>query len=313
MISGFAAAAECGSLTRVAQFAYVPDAWGRPLVPVTLNGRRKLLLVDTGGFNSTLERATVRELGLRTIPVNMGVTTVTGASSNDVVSVAEFLMGGARFRDHYFWIDPDGDPSRIIGEHEMAGLVGAEVLRNYDLELDARGGTVNLFRQDHCPGAVVHWQAERVAVIPFTLGRSLHITLPVILDGREVEAILDTGAADTVLNLSVALGDFAIDLDAPDVQRINQMQRAQREGDRRDPVAEAVYRRRFKVLEVGGLTVTNPMITLLPDLTGNDGGLPDLILGLSTLSKLHLYIAYRERKLYVTPTGSSAAVMPAPQ
>ena len=29
-------------------------------------------------------------------------------------------------------------------------------------------------------------------------------------------------------------------------------------------------------------------------------GLPDLRLGMSTLSKLHVYIAYKERKLYIT-------------
>jgi hypothetical protein len=40
-------------------------------------------------------------------------------------------------------------------------------------------------------------------------------------------------------------------------------------------------------------------------------GLPDLIVGMPVLSKTHMYIAYRERKVYITAPADSAQVQPA--
>ena len=69
-----------------------------------------------------------------------------------------------------------------------------------------------------------------------------------------------------------------------------------------------------------------PMITLLPDMmngavvpqaqTGSligesRRGLPSLILGMSTMADMHVYIAYKERKLYITAANPQPASAPA--
>jgi hypothetical protein len=41
-------------------------------------------------------------------------------------------------------------------------------------------------------------------------------------------------------------------------------------------------------------------------------GLPDLILGMNVLSQMHVYIAYRERKLYITAADPQRAAASAP-
>ena len=70
------------------------------------------------------------------------------------------------------------------------------------------------------------------------------------------------------------------------------------------------------------MTIDNPEINLVPDevkarmpnknrpktgsLTRGDevtSRLPDLTLGMSTLRKMHVYIAYREKKVYITQSG----------
>jgi len=51
---------------------------------------------------------------------------------------------------------------------------------------------------------------------------------------------------------------------------------------------------------MGGVTVTNPRIMLTEGrnfLSSNDA---TILLGMDMLPRLHLYIAYREQKLYVT-------------
>jgi hypothetical protein len=78
------------------------------------------------------------------------------------------------------------------------------------------------------------------------------------------------------------------------------------------------FRYRFKSLSIGGLTINNPLIYILPNLAQqrfhhNHLGMadldpqyaprldsPDVILGMDVISKLHLYISYKEQKIYLT-------------
>jgi hypothetical protein len=118
------------------------------------------------------------------------------------------------------------------------------------------------------------------------------------------------------LNLAVATREFGIDVGSPDVEKVGQVSAAPDAG---------VYRRRFGSLTFEGVAVNSPTVVLRPDLTPRN--LPtgraralygvfqapeDLIVGMSVLRRLHAYIAYKERKLYITaanpgPTPANAA------
>jgi len=136
------------------------------------------------------------------------------------------------------------------------------------------------------------------------------------LDGRRVTAMLDTGAGDTVLNLDIARRTFRVDVNAPDVERVGEIGKSQ----------IGVYRRRFKTIAFEGVSIANPMITMYPDLmsgagvaqpqTGSmirdaRGGLPDVILGMNVMSQMHVYIASKEHKLYMTAADPQPASAPA--
>ncbi len=129
--------------------------------------------------------------------------------------------------------------------------------------------------------------------------------------------ILDTGASTTVLNLDVARRTFRVDVNAPDVEKVGEVDGG---------YTANIYRRRFKSIAFEGVTINDPMIMILPDMMGgvNPGdathrlphsrgrnGLPDVILGMNTLSQMHVYIAYKERKLYITAASPQAAPAPA--
>jgi len=91
------------------------------------------------------------------------------------------------------------------------------------------------------------------------------------------------------------------------------------------------YFYRFKTLSLEGMTVSDPRIQLLPDLMkacmdrssymearlgafddGEARGLPALVIGYSILKHLHIYIAYKEQKLYITPAAPPALAASAP-
>jgi hypothetical protein len=225
-------------------------------------------------------------------------------------------MGRLRQENALYYILPANNVANSRAG-EFDGILSGELLKQYDADFDFDSHKLNLFSQDHCPGNVVYWKSPIVAVVPFSLDDGNHIIFPMELDGTRIDVTLDTGAARTALNLNTAQRRLNVDINAPDVQKI---------GEITGGFSANVYRRRFKTLAAGGVSLLDPEVDLVPDLvTGtvsqarNTGsliadkkGLPDMLLGMSTLTQLHVYIAYKERKLYMTASATPPALAPAP-
>jgi predicted aspartyl protease len=103
-------------------------------------------------------------------------------------------------------------------------------------------------------------------------------------------ATLDTGSMDSVMSLKLAKS-LGIAEDSPNlkVRRISGSRNQFR-----------TYNYPFKELDMDGIAVTNPHITVMSDAM-LPGMADDMILGMGILRQLHLYIAYKEEKLYITP------------
>ncbi len=84
------------------------------------------------------------------------------------------------------------------------------------------------------------------------------------------------------------------------------------------------YSHAFSSITIEGLTVANPKITVVADRMGARlatnsirGATQDpysrasdsLIIGMNVLKKLHIYVAYGEKKLYITPAGTGESVL----
>jgi len=305
-----AAGAACGPLQLMATLDVKPDGAGRPMVTAMINDKPVALLVDTGGGLSSLTKRAVRELNLQTAESRIQMRNIAGGSENLEARLPSIVLGGLRLEGPYFMVLPGPEDGGSDIE-TFGGLLGSEMLRNVDFDFDFAAKKVNLISQDHCAGNVVYWPAATVAVVPFTFSAYGHITFRMELDGRRVNAMLDTGASNTILNLDIARRTFRVDVNAPDVEKVGEIGRSQ----------SGVYRKRFKTISFDGVSVSNPMITMYPDLMGGGslgqqrtgsiirdarGGLPDMILGMSVLSEMHVYIASNERKLYITAANPQA-------
>ena len=311
-----ATAAECGPLQLVTSLPLTPLSPGNVVtVPVAIGDRPMQFLVDTGGVTSMVTRRTVREMNLSPIKVDGRLIGISGAYSDEMVRVPSFTVGKLRQEGGYLAIEPAKEDPNDTRPAAFGGVLGPDMLQKFDADFDFGGKKLNLISQNHCEGKVVYWPATATAVVPFAHDAAGHLTFPMTLDGRRVRAMLDTGATRTNLNLNVARGTFGIDTSAPDVEKV---------GELKGGYTADVYQKRFKELAADGVIVTNPMITLLPDMikttseprpTGSlirdvNAELPELILGMSVLSKLHVYIANKEHKLYITaanPASSTGA------
>jgi len=296
-----ALAAGCNTLGIVDTLDLVPLPSGRPATIVKIAGVPKKMLLDTGGYISGVTREAAQDLKLQQIRNGRGVTMVNGAGS-DMLARLPTLEIGHRMQQQnaLYYVLP-------TGSDEFDGILGGEFFKQFDADFDFGSQKLNLFSQDHCDGNELYWKPPIVAVVPFRVDESNHVRFSMELDGKKIDATLDTGAAATGLNLNVAKLDFATDVNAPDVQKVGEITGA---------YTANVYRKQFKTLSVGDVTIQNPDIDLVPDfmvgkssqapqigslISDRQSRFPDLLLGMSTMSRLHVYIAYKEHKLYISP------------
>jgi predicted aspartyl protease len=314
--SGPASAEECGPLKIVASVDLRMAGDDRAaFVPITLQGQTRYMLLDTGGMMSFITPGTVAELGLESVKnAQLRFYDVKGNYVDHTTVVPDFAIGDLKGHNVEFVIGP---PDMLAGNKDIAGILGPGILRFYDVALDVANRKLTLLTQDHCDGKVIYWKADAVAAITMEIARaSGHIVVPVLLDGRKLNAMIDTGATNSVLNLNAAESDFGLSAKSgPNMAIVGSL------GDRGSSI---IYRHTFKSLDFEGIAVANPVVDIIPDLehgrigrpppTGTrindpaaEQGLPDMMIGMDILRHLHLYIAYKEQKLYITPASPSVA------
>lgn len=275
-----------GENCRLLRYASLPitmDSSGGATVPMSIAGSTVNMLVDTGAVFSTLDEYTVQRLKLThgMIPRREITTMFGGQMLYSAALVPEFQIGKLVVDKHYFPVMQDGSVS-----FPEDGLLGTDITAAFDLDFDFVDGKLNLVSQNHCAGAVVYWTKGEYAVVPFEMGDQRHINIDVMLDGRNVRAIVDTGSSRSIMSLDAAEDIFGLDDTA-----------LNRDGNQHA----------FGQLMLQGVSVSSPDISLIPDnqsrLLNVHGG-PVLILGMDVLRQLHLYIAYGEHKLYATPASA---------
>lgn len=303
-----AAEDKCPRLTIVESLDLVPGAGGlREYVPVEIAGVPKLMILDIGADISILTGEVADELKLSTQRSNSNLYSVTGAYTDRETSVEVKL--GHKKGTLKLMVDPH--LNGLSSNPKVAGLLGTDVLSNFDLSIDFAANKLDLLDPNHCEGKVLYWPATVAAIVPFKLGQYGHIVFDVTLDGKTFKAVLDTGAPQSTLRITAAESQFDIHpgtADTPEVGGLN---------ERTDL---KTYRHVFKTLDFNGIVVSNPNFELIPDMTtkklapsmspgANNTPYADIkapiLIGMNELRHLHLYIAYKEKKLYITPAGTS--------
>lgn len=312
---------ECGPLKIISSVdlkVEPPDT--RVYLPVMLQGQQKYMLLDTGGTFSQITPDVVNSLGLATHKSMVRAYDVSGNFIDHVAVVPSFAIGQLSGENVEFMVRANRMP---VGGGEVAGILAPNILRFYDVSIDFGAGKLTLLSQDHCPGKVVYWPSTAVAVVPMSFAKaSGHIHVPVTLDGHQLNAELDTGAYNSVLNLAVAEADFRLDPKNSAMTSVGEMHNKNR---------DMVYLHTFGSLGFNGIAVANPSIDIVPDLmrgqldrpppigtrfkdSDTEESFPDLLIGMDVLQHLHLYIAYKEQMLYITPAlesaGSAVAAIP---
>lgn len=162
-------------------------------VPATINGHVLKMLLDTGAERSLLDERTVQRLGIpqdgRTFTVMVGIA---GGSPRADANVEGMTLGGAP-------VDIDRMPVSTFGGSSGAeGVLGLDVLRDYDLDIDGPNRTLTLYRVRHCATADPPW-AQATAPIENVRTRIGWMEIPIEVDSVRGIAAIDTGASFTTI------------------------------------------------------------------------------------------------------------------
>jgi predicted aspartyl protease len=275
------AGAESCSLKRISavDITILPD--GRIAVPVSIEGRMISLMVDTGSPFSMLTSAAVDQLGLRREPIPEGLRLAIfgGRNVTEMAAAHSVKIGNLSVKTLAFGALPPSVPLNGV-----EGLLGLDFLNANDFELDFAGNQLRFYDPDHCRGQVVYWTNDGYAKLPFVGGAewNKHIEVGAELDGKSITVQLDTGSSVSVMSLEKAKRLFHLDDAAI------------------SPAGNAPFSQYpFEKLSFDGVEVRRPRIFLAPDKVIG-ASLRELILGTTVLRGLHIYVAVKERILYIT-------------
>jgi hypothetical protein len=317
-------------------------------VPASVGTKEKQFQIDTAAPDNQMGKDAVTEFGLATVDFepaqndggaggfSAGQTTDTnidgtaigrsafgsvggGMSGNGIAiynakgvmfhswaDAQPFTLGSMR-TDHLQFVVTD------FPKPGSGGILSSGFFEKYDIDLNFSAHRFNLFAPDHCEGQVLYWRAPSVAKLPFRYHNG-QIIVRVAVDGREMDAAIDTGMPRSELQFDDVDSFFY-----------------------RSPALSGVMREgNGYAYDFAGLSFGNGVIIYLPHLVlthsalargadtgprtgtllrnfGNAPTQPTLTIGTDLLKQLHVYIAFHERMVYITqgaelPAGSPTAL-----
>ncbi len=279
------------TLSQLASLDMHTETDGEIAIPVTVNDRPVEFIVDTASVYSSITSETADALGVKRKRTLNGGTFLNNVPADEFALLDTFGIGQIRSSGKWpVLIVPD----KLVPV-TIAGLLGPDVMKNYDVELDFFRGKFNLFVHNPCPGHAVYWTHDAYAATPMTVDRNMHVVVKAMLDGKPVSVTLDTGSTASGMSLEAARELFGWDENDP---RLVSLGSEKINGGA--PVQ--LHKFPFASLSFEGISVANPQIDLIPqsqfttkrDLDAN------IILGIGVLRQLHIYLAYDEGMVYLT-------------
>jgi hypothetical protein len=186
------ALAACG-LNKVAQMPLL-ELGAHYAVMVKINDQTRPMIVDTGAEVTVLKSSLAKELDLtpdqsmaNSRPV-VGIGQTQAASYQNVIpSVLAF--GELVYRDRSTVVAAIDDGATPEGE--SIGLLGDDILSQFDVEFDFPGRKLSFYRSFGCYSTFIPWTGAYSA-IPFSHRRA-KIAIDVLINEERTPTIVDTG------------------------------------------------------------------------------------------------------------------------
>ena len=256
------------------------------VVPAGINGKWTYLVVDTGAERTTISNAAADRLGLQHDPryINHALG-IGGATTTTDVTIDRLVLGGVHFPLNRIAVGTFSLQTERGLNAE--GLLGADILLAFDMDIDVPGGKLTLYRSRVCPDTRPPWPEPPIEIVGVR-ARKDRLLLPIELDNVPGMAILDTGAQGNVVGVAMAR---RMGLNEPTLSR--------------DPPVrqhglgpgETISRlHQFELLRIGPVAEQHPRITVL----SSDFGVGDALIGEEFLQGRRVWLSFKNRQVFVS-------------
>jgi predicted aspartyl protease len=275
----------CGTI-RLAETA-VAILGNQPIVRVFANNTAVLLLLDTGAEATVLTPAAAQRIGAQNARVESRsqMHAITGDIPAGELELRNLTIGAVEMPRRRVRVGPIEIANPLSGA-PLDGVLGADILRSFDIDLDLPGRRMILYQGQSCAAASPAW-AQPYARIAAGRSPSNRLFFPVQLDGRRITALFDSGAQFSVLSTRTAL---ALGVDQAVVARDPPVTVRGADGQQLRAHAHRFFR-----LEVDGEVIRNAEI----DVTEISLSEADLVLGIDFLGSRRVWISYGSQQLFL--------------
>jgi predicted aspartyl protease len=263
-----------------------------------INNAPVRLLFDTGSFSTVLTWQAARRVGARSDSTIVAPLAGIGGTQQTMVHRAKSFDLGKLHGEHFPFIVAGVDRKL---PPSVDGLLGMDVLTQYDIDVDLPGGHINLYAPVHdCsrPSAYLHGDLFEVPLYGATPGHAIAagsmVSQPrvqVMIRGVAFVALLDSGAPHNMV-----FGVGARKLGFNDER--NKPSKRVREGGVGPQMVDASLRV-MEPIVIGDLELTNFPVSVisqsLPDVS-------DMLLGTDLFRRVHIWISH----------SSATVIMPYP-
>ncbi|MEH3036624.1 MAG: retroviral-like aspartic protease family protein [Sphingomonas adhaesiva] len=275
--------AEPATAIATAEAPLLHDTRGRPVMTVRINGKGPFpMVVDTAAQTSLMAAGLAAELGLKPMADGIRVEGATGASQSRLYPVDR--IGNALFDARYVAVVELSNS----GVTDARGIIGMERFTDARLVVDRTARRIARTASGPAPAGFATIAGQRTA--------EGFVTVPMTLNGVSVPALVDSGAAATIVNAAAFRLLGWADTD-PRISNGGEIRGAAAGG-------QAIRTARFDKVGVGRITLSN-----VPLSVADDGATrPSIILGSDLLNLFPGYaVDFPRAELHIRlPQGSDA-------
>ena len=258
-----------------------------PFVTLSANGHSVTLILDTGAERTVLTPEAAKQIGAQrpSIEFPRRVRGIGGDLATHEVELRSFAAGDVAIPWRRVFVAPVRMAK--VFPTPLDGLLGADVLSDFDVELDLPRHLIGFYQKQTCPTAAPNW-AVSYGALSSGLSPVGRFFFPVQLDGHRLTATIDTGSQLTVLAT-----DSARALGVTEAALLHDRSMTM-QGVAGDPLPARIHR--FANLELGNLALRNPEI-VVADAKLREA---DLVLGVDLLSSRRLWLSYGSRRIFIS-------------
>jgi len=276
------------------------------VVDGAINGQKIGITLDTGASKSLILGASAVRLDLpRREAQGYRFFGVGGETKVEIAAVDDFKLGEVSTKDMQLFVAGEGG----FGEG-VDVLLGEDFLSKFDVEFDLAHRSVRLYQPKDCDGvSLAYWTKETAGEVEIAPIEEAHprISLTIRINGRPIEALLDSGANSSVLTKADA-ALLGVTPDTPGVV-------ASRSGQGLGAKAVEMWTGPFESFAIGNESIPDIRIRFA-DLykdstytaTGSNvakkaGRMQPMLLGADFPRAHRTLVAHSQRRLYFTYVG----------